>query len=627
MRWILYIWTVTAWAQPWSGVLDTSRAIDWSAAGAGAIPARATQCGSTISAYNGTATTINNAIAACTSGQHVKLGAGTFNLSTGIIFNNKSSVTLRGSGANSTFLVFSGNNACGGNTNGGLSGHICMLGSGRVSTDSANTANWTAGYTKGTTAITLSSTTNLSAGMLLLLDQANDDGSDTYPEVWTCHQGPTVCSVTTDVGAREQYQVVTVTSIDGSTVNITPGLHADNWRSGQSPAARWGSGQPSSADGLEDLSIDGTSDSVTYNNVTIFGASGSWVKNIRSVTPLHHHVFIAWTPNVTVRDSYMFGNQSVTDESYGVDLYFAGDALIENNIFQRMATPQICEYGWGSVFAYNYSIDNRFGADGNTWAQFAGDTHRVGCMYFLWEGNDGSGVAGEHYHGSSSLNVLFRNRYNGAQEGKDTMTVPVYLNAYARFWSVIGNVLGDSAWATTYQMRGGTDAQNSTNCNRSVFALGWGGNCDDGGAQHPPNDTRVVATTMRWGNWDTVNAAARFVEAEVPSGLSKYANAVPGSQSLPASFYLSGRPSAWWKANSITPKWPAIGPDVTSGALANTGNHADRIPARICFEDVLGGAFGDTTAKAFDATSCYAMADSAGGRSHGGRVSIGGRVQ
>src|SRR5947207_4997931 len=100
-----------AYGQAWSGVLASSRAIDWSTTGV-SIPTRNTQCGTTIAAYTGTASTINTAIANCAAGQVVLLAAGTFNLSSGITFNNRSNVTLRGAGPNQTFLVFSGRVGC-----------------------------------------------------------------------------------------------------------------------------------------------------------------------------------------------------------------------------------------------------------------------------------------------------------------------------------------------------------------------------------------------------------------------------------------------------------------------------------------------------------------------------------
>jgi len=101
--------TVRAGAVPWSGILDPSRAIDWSHAGIpGGIPNRATIC---VSHDPGsTAAQIDAAIAACPADQFVFLTAGTFTLSAGL--NMKSDVTLRGAGANRTKLVFTGTTQC-----------------------------------------------------------------------------------------------------------------------------------------------------------------------------------------------------------------------------------------------------------------------------------------------------------------------------------------------------------------------------------------------------------------------------------------------------------------------------------------------------------------------------------
>jgi hypothetical protein len=117
-------------AQSWSGIIDPTRATDWSGAGVvGGIPVRNTQCGSTIAAYNGTDATITNALAACAgTNQYVLLGAGTFNLTSGITFRasafpfSVNGVTLRGMGADQTKLVFKSGNTCGGEP-----GDICIL--------------------------------------------------------------------------------------------------------------------------------------------------------------------------------------------------------------------------------------------------------------------------------------------------------------------------------------------------------------------------------------------------------------------------------------------------------------------------------------------------------------------
>src|SRR2546427_2376408 len=73
---------VRAAAEPWAGILDPSRALDWSHAGIpGGIPNRATICASLDP--GSTAAQIDAAIAACPPGQVVFLTPGTFTPSAG----------------------------------------------------------------------------------------------------------------------------------------------------------------------------------------------------------------------------------------------------------------------------------------------------------------------------------------------------------------------------------------------------------------------------------------------------------------------------------------------------------------------------------------------------------------
>src|SRR5256886_8112442 len=170
--------SVRASAEPWSGILDPSRAIDWSHAGIpGGIPNRATICASLDPGSS--AAQIDAAITACPADQVVFLSAGTFSLSAGL--NMKNDVTLRGAGANRTKLVFTGTTQC----DRGPPPYpvICFKGSFSWSGGVENSADWTAGYAKGTTVITLSNTANLRAGeSFLILDQVDDtaDGGDIY---------------------------------------------------------------------------------------------------------------------------------------------------------------------------------------------------------------------------------------------------------------------------------------------------------------------------------------------------------------------------------------------------------------------------------------------------------------
>src|SRR5688500_14383402 len=93
-------------------VLDPNRRTDWSQAGVtGGIPERTTIC-ATLSP-GATASQINSAIASCSNGV-VYLNAGIYNLSTGVTFNGRDNVTLRGAGPDRTILRVAAPDSCGG---------------------------------------------------------------------------------------------------------------------------------------------------------------------------------------------------------------------------------------------------------------------------------------------------------------------------------------------------------------------------------------------------------------------------------------------------------------------------------------------------------------------------------
>jgi hypothetical protein len=276
-------------AQPWSGVIAPSRATDWRTVGVeGGIPARTIVC-STLNP-GASAAQINSAISACPSGQVVLLNAGTYTLSSGIVLS-KSNVTLRGAGANATKLVING-------TTSGCSlfyesaVRMCA-GSGNIGNTSGggpgpgHTANWTAGYGQGATAITLSSTTGLAVGSVIFLDQLNDS-SDGWPaagDIYQCENGAPCSGEGGNSFARAgrvQTELHKVTSISGSTITIDPPLMAPNWRSNQSPGAWWGdSGVVLRNSGIEDMSIDFTGGGAA--GIEMVNATNTWIRGVRLV--------------------------------------------------------------------------------------------------------------------------------------------------------------------------------------------------------------------------------------------------------------------------------------------------------------------------------------------------------
>jgi len=116
------------------------------------------------------------------------------------------------------------------------------------------------------------------------------------------------------------------------------------------------------------------------------------------------------------------------------------------------------------------------------------------------------------------------------------------------------------------------------------------------------NDPYTATSMLRWGNYDVVNAATRFVSGENPSGLTDgYANISNPSTTLPASFWTASKPS-WW--GSVV--WPAIGPDVTKGTVPGVASHVALTPAANCYLTTMGGpADGSGSILNFNGSSCY----------------------
>jgi hypothetical protein len=590
-------------AQNWSGIIDSSRAIDWSHAGiAAGIPNRSTICATLNPGV--TSSQINSAIQSCPSGQVVFLNAGTYNLSAGVSFLGKSNVTLRGAGPTKTILQFSGGDRCG-----GQGGNVCIIdanpfyvGSPAVNPGGSNSRNWTGGYAKGSTTITLDNASGLAVGSVIILDQANDNsdnGSVFICDASSCHQSTEASSPngrTINGNDYNQTQIVTVTGISGTQVSISPGLYMSNWRASQSPGVWW-TGQVT-GDGVENLTVDSSNDgdSVTAG-IYFYDANNCWVKNIRSIRGNRNHVWLYQSSRNVVRDSYFFGTQNGAQESYGVESFIASDNLIENNIFDQIASPVMSSGSSGSVHAYNYSINNLYNIS-PAWMQNSYANHDAGNLLNLFEGNQFNALDCDDIHGTGALATYFRNQLSGSQSAKNLNTHAVNIYSYCRAYNIVGNVLGTPGYHTSYEV---SVASSSGTCDLAIYDLGWSGS-ECGVAPGPPNDPLVEKTLLRWGNYDTVTGTARFLGSEVPSAIGNYSNAVPPNQNLPTSFYMSSRP-AWWGAMP----WPAIGPDVAGGTITSVGGHAFAIPAQVCY---------NTTSQSsgilnFDANACYSVSASA----------------
>ena len=302
-----------------------------------------------------------------------------------------------------------------------------------------------------------------------------------------------------------------------------------------------------------------------------------------------------------IRDSYFFTTQNHGSQSYGVEPWVTSDDLVENNIFQQISSAVLFGSGEGLVIGYNFSVNDWYDAT-HSWQQNSFSSHNAGSNMNLWEGNSFEGsIYCDSIHGTSDLDTYFRNRLTGRGHNNTyglttTNTFAVALQAGCRGFNIIGNVLGTSSYHNNYQITSGT-----TNCDTSIYMLNFSGT-ECGTSSVVPTDTLVASTLMRWGNYDTVNAAVRWDSTESSPGTVTYigVNSTPANHTLPNSFYLSAKP-AWWNSNPF----PGIGPDVSSGT--GPGGFSYINPAQSCYNSISGPADGTGSVLSFDASTCYTL--------------------
>ncbi|MBS1806274.1 MAG: hypothetical protein JST28_23270 [Acidobacteria bacterium] len=652
----------SASAQSWSSFLDSSRAIDWTKAGF-SIPNYSTNCvtqptlltGSSAASAN--ASSIQNALASCDSTHNVvKIPAGTWYVA-GITYPPHGRQVLRGAGPTSTKLISTGQDQCEGYNAG-----ICMIdgspmyyGNQEILSGGSQQCSWTAGYAKGSTTITLSNCGSAPpSNHLIFLDQANDS-SDTGG-VYVCDETTnSSCNYDGTGGAfgrkingvsHSQVQATYVTGVTSSgggtyTVTISPGVYFTNIRSSQGPGAWW-SGQ-TQLNGLEDLTVDGSSDS--NSTVGMYDCYQCWVKNVTLLNGARSSIFMRQSGFDVIRDSYFYQAQGHQQISYNIESQIASGFLIENNIMQQTTEPMIFNGSSGGVVAYNLGV-GLISFPSTTWGPFA--SHTAGNSFNLWEGNTWPVFISDAAWGPGTQQTFFRNMLEGWMTGGTTGSTPFVRRSYVRADNIVGNVMGKPGYHNQYETYATSNSATTGNEDLSIYTLGaaYPAGCGNGTPQSSPYcDTRVRSTLMRWGNYDTVTSGVRWDSTEASPAAVTYASANFSSSyfgglghSLPSSLFHSSTPS-WWPSGK---PWPPIGPDVSGGNLgicsgsysgseATTGSqcsggslssawagHANSTPALDCYLNVMHGpADGSGGALSFDANKCYSSSGTTGGTTVG----------
>lgn len=652
---IAFSFAVSAHAQAWQNILPSTRAIDWTLAGVpGGIPSASWPIAAAVRpAASGDSTSlIQNALNACGTNRVVMLAAGTYNVTR---LHIPPHCVLRGTGADKTILngtlITNAISIALVTTGGGTmhqsvvtDGAYAMIELGNFGNDThapltgswspnySNAVNVVSGNAQGSTTINLSSTTGISPGMFLQVDQVNDG---TLVMVHGNNGDCSWCGRQDAQGnLRSQGQIVRVTAVTGDAVTFFPALMVSYTLTPQATPF-----QMDSNAGIENLQ--------TYANWTGYGANiymtdcyQCWVSGVEGNWADAAHMVIDYSFQSEVVNSY-FSNGYLHIPGQGDNTlllrFWDTYVLVQNNILERLHPGILYEWGVaGNVIAYNF-ITGGFQALAPASSQQGINAHGAHPQFNLFEGNISEAIGMDNTWGSQANETWFRNWATGT----DVTCQPVFVDtskpgsratpisctpfggyyAGANSWlhfqnataveldastfysNLIGNVVGslqqeNVQWGEGDKLSvplpviGQVNYPTYRSYEGNVFgyAFGYFSTSDDGSSG---SGSSLPYSTLFWhGDWNDLTKSVPRWESGA-------------THTLPASFYLSGKPS-WWTPGI---PWPAIGPDVTSGSGAS--GRANLIPAATCYYKVMGGTQGGAGSPyVFNADACYKAASS-----------------
>jgi PKD repeat protein len=523
-----------------SDVIPKERLYDWTYTGIpGGIPARTTIY--TTLSSGATASQINSAISACPSGQVVFLSAGTYSVGQ-ITFGSKSGVTLRGAGAGKTNIQPTGD-----------------YGIAHTTTEFSESAGIavSSGYTKGSTVITLASapTSSFVAGRLIVIAE-NASANKWGTGIGTYYRTgfPSGSNVYDLTSTRIFHYTSRIASVSGNNVTLASPIPLD-FTASLNVKAYAATSAPTSMCGIENLTID-NQNSHDYA-VRFQGADRCWVKNVevKNVTGSDiGQIKVDWSFQIEIRRCYIHnatGWPSQADGYASSFNYGSSNCLIVDCVTYRVA--DLCETNGasGCAYLYNYGLEHNRASD---YARGITLDHGPHGYMNLAEGNILCNVVQDGYHGSTSHGIMFRNHLNA-----ENMAQPKIVNLCrgAYYFSVVGNVLGNSSWNPRYY-----EQPLNPDYDSAIYVLGfptadstglggyssvaWNSWSKSTGAPDPD----VKTTLFRHGNYDYFNKSVVW-----DSNIASHA--------LPASLVYPSKPGFFG-----TLQWPPIGPDV-SGLVTN----------------------------------------------------------
>lgn len=500
---------------------------------------------------------IQYALDHCPKEQVILLPAGTFRINSPITL--KDSYTLRGAGRSQTIIDFHGS---------GGGGMICFSTYGGYTFFQNNNSGITvsAGYTKGSSIVTVSSTAGFAVGGYMMIDCLDDgtiiSGNDTEQPPLTVSRGAN----------RRLAQLVEVTSTNATTISFVPPLY-NTYSNALSPQVLPYTASIKYA-GVENLQVKANNTGMDYN-FRMMGTAYCWLKNVESNFADGDHLWIAEGYRDEIRDSYFHDGYvhgpGSHDDTVLLGFYSSG-CLVENNIMTFLhATVMLEQCGGGHVIGYNYCTNTY---DTGTFAMLPDMVyHGSWVQMVLWEGNVAGNLNQDSVHGSSGLGTALRNvfvndgyfNYTGPWLRFNATQRAISLAHHSYKFNIVGNLLGatmpltESGNASVYwRLWNATRPFNSAD----VFSLGYSGGSDgDGGNFVAGDNTMPADTIINHGNWDLV------------TGTIQWSNNI-ADVTIPTTYYLAGAPAFFG-----TMPWPPFNPTNSTSSAQNPTN----IPAGFKF--------------------------------------------
>jgi len=392
------------------------------------------------------------------------------------------------------------------------------------STSGSNTL--ASGFTRGSTQIVANATTGLAVGQQVEVGQRGDTNI-----------------LVGNIPASYPYQAQAnqITAISGSTITLLRPLYWD-LQSTNTPFIKTWSSYLTNA-GVENMKLLVTSSADAA--VATFRAMDCWVigceiTNYSGQTGVVFDESYRCESHSNICHSYM-----TSGSRYGIQVSdYATDCLIEDNITGLTSSGIVVQNGSvGNVVAYNFYYDSW----NNSNLAFSFHGHGGCPAYNLFEGNVGNGIMGvDNTWGANPYFTFLRNWATAYSTNASTSRSGMRFDGTNYYDNAIGNIL----------------------CKPSDFGVLTGNPFPMNFAGNGAADANTIATAFIHGQYEFRTNSTTWAIAD---------------HSIPASYYLSGRPS-WWSADL---PWPSIGPDIALTTSSGITNYA-LIPAQERYTGLRG---------------------------------------